>query len=218
MAGMAVFLFDMDGLLLDTEREHWVAFQETMDRLGIASGQDYPFFLSLVGASGKETRNRLTDYLTGHVTMEVFLAVWDEIADARAEADVPVKPFVRESLARLSQDGHRMAVVTSTQRARAETKLDKAGLLNAFELVTGGDDVSANKPDPAPYVETATRLGVAPETCFAFEDSDRGIEAAVRAGCLSTQIPDMRPEGLALPDLGQRVAADLNAALSQLGF
>lgn len=214
---MAVFLFDMDGLLLDTEREHWLAFEKTVAVLGISRETDYGFFLSLVGCSTQMTTERLTEYLAGHTTTDAFLEVWNEEAHARAKMDLPLRPFVREVLERLSREGHRMAVVTSSPGDRARGHMAQVGLADHFECVTGGDEVSANKPDPAPYLETAMRMGADPTACYAFEDSDRGIESAVRAGCIATQIPDLRAVDVPLPTLGQHVAPDLHSALVQLG-
>ena len=68
-----------------------------------------------------------------------------------------------------------------------------------------------------PYVETAQKLGLPPSECFAFEDSDLGITAAVKAGCIATQIPDLRKKDAPLPDLGQYVAPNLQKAMEQIG-
>lgn len=215
---MAAFLFDMDGLLLDTERLAHDAFLHATQSLGIASDRDTPFFLSLVGCSTHMTNACLGDYLPGHVTPGAFLEVWDSAAHARLEAKVPLRPYAEDVVSTLHGGGWRLAVVTSSPGARARAHLERAGLLHFFEAVTGGDEVSANKPDPAPYVETARRLGVDPAACYAFEDSDRGIASAVAAGCIATQIPDLRPHDVPMPALGQRHAPDLRAAMMQLGF
>jgi beta-phosphoglucomutase-like phosphatase (HAD superfamily) len=111
-----------------------------------------------------------------------------------------------------------MAVVTSTHGVSARAKLSKAGILDYFELVKAGDEVSANKPDPAPYLEAALALGVPANDCVAFEDSDLGTTAAKRAGCRTFQIPDLRPKDQPLPVLGQEVAADLGEAAAKLGL
>ena len=215
---MAVFLFDMDGLLLDTERVHLRAFLEVTQRLGVASEGDTPFFLSLVGCSMKITNQRLAEYLPRQVSRSSFLAVWDEVAHERTEQAIPLRPHAQDVVRGLHANGNRLAVVTSTSGARARKNLEKAGLLQHFDLISGGDEVSANKPDPAPYRETAESLGVDPATCYAFEDSDHGITSAVAAGCIATQIPDLRPPGTPLPKLGQRTAVNLKDAIQQLGF
>jgi len=215
---LATLLFDMDGLLLDTEREHLLAFLEATETLGIARETDEAFFLTLIGCSMPMTRARVQEYIPIPPGVGTFIAVWNAAADARAETAIPLRPFVAEEIERLSRAGHRLAVVTSTHGARARGHLDKTGLLAHFECVTGGDEVTATKPDPAPYLETAARMGVPPSECYAFEDSDRGITAAVRAGCKAYQIPDLRPAGTPLPDLGQQVMPDLRAALAHIGI
>jgi beta-phosphoglucomutase-like phosphatase (HAD superfamily) len=121
---------------------------------------------------------------------------------------------VAEVLTDLAGQGARMAVVTSTLGDRARHHLEVAGLLGHVEFVLGGDEVRATKPDPAPYLQAAERLGVNPNHSAAFEDSDRGIAAAVAAGCHAVQIPDLRPVDKPLPDLGQMVARTLAEAVS----
>ena len=211
-------LFDMDGLLLDTERQYRAAFFACTEAFGVARDSDNAFFLSLVGASGTETQARLEAYLPDDIDMGAFYeAIYAEMRTLTATG-IDLRPHVREVVPALAASGHHMAVVTSTRKAIALEKLEKTGLLKHFLHVTGGDEVSANKPDPAPYLETAARLGVPASECYAFEDSDRGIAAAVAAGCISTQIPDLRPPDDPLPILGQRVATDLRSAVEQLGL
>lgn len=211
-------LFDMDGLLLDTERMYRDAFVTMTKAFGVARDSDDAFFRSLVGRSNAHTQARLLEYLPKEVSVPEFDARLYKEMRRRSAEGITLRPYVREVLFELSEAGHRMAVVTSTRRDIALEKLNKTDLLQHFEHVTGGDEVSANKPDPAPYVQTAERLGSDPRSCYAFEDSDAGITAAVRAGCIATQIPDLRPDDVPLPNLGQRVAPDLRSALTTLGI
>jgi len=213
----SVFLFDMDGLLLDTERVMQETFFDILAPHNLPFDAVSQFFLSLVGNSGAQTRQRLQSFLPPDLPIEQFEEEWHSKFGARMAENVPLKPYVASALAGLGAQGHRMAVVTSTRRAQAHHHLTQAGIVQHFEVITGGDMVSANKPDPAPYFETAAKLGAAPKACFAFEDSDPGIAAAMGAGCDATQIPDLRPAGKPLPDLGQRVARDLWQALQQIG-
>ncbi len=210
------FLFDMDGLLLDTERVYRDAFFDVTSLLGCAKASDRVFFDGLVGSSSAYTEVALRAYLPESVGLGPFMSEWYAACDRRLAGGVPVKPTVRGVLQNLHDQGAVMAVVTSSASAHAHDHLDRAGLLAFFHCVTGGDAVSANKPDPAPYVETAQKVGFAPSDCFAFEDSDRGITAAVRAGCTSFQIPDLRPPAQPLPALGQYVAKDLLSAMRVL--
>ncbi|MEM6695382.1 MAG: HAD family phosphatase [Pseudomonadota bacterium] len=211
------FLFDMDGLLLDTERVAQATFAACAADAGAERDAAAQFFLGLIGTSEAVTRARVAAYLPD-TDIAAFAADWDAALAARLDQYVPLRPHVAQVIPGLAAQGATMAVVTSTSGARARHHLAKAGLLRHFAAVLGGDEVRANKPDPAPYQDAAARLGVAPTRCAAFEDSDIGVTAAVKAGCRAVQIPDLRPEDVPLPDLGQAVAPDLRAALALFGI
>ena len=217
MGSPAAFLFDMDGLLLDSERVYCDIAADLMRPMGFAPDHARAQVLTLVGKSGVGSLNRLREILGDDADIEAFHSTWHGRVRQSLEDNVPVKATVRDSLTALAGAGGRMAVVTSTHRANALHHLEKAELAQFFELVVAGDEVPANKPDPAPYLQAAAALGLDPRHCVAFEDSDPGTTAAVRAGCRTTQIPDMRPPDHPLPDLGQHVAPDLWAALCALG-
>lgn len=210
-------LFDMDGLLLDTERVAQAAFVEVAVPNGMAFADAEAFFLELVGSSSAETRATIETAFP-QVPWTDFDHAWTTGFKARMVEAIPVKQGVMDVIAGLAARGYAMAVVTSSQTAHAEDHLTRAGLRPHFKAVIGGDAVSANKPDPAPYLAGAAALGVAPTDCVAFEDSDRGITAAVTAGCDAWQIPDLRPANRPLPDLGQSVAQTLGEAVTRAGL
>lgn len=210
-------LFDMDGLLLDSERLFMASAVYVGEKLGIARTKTEAFFTTLVGTSNQETSARLHGFLPPSVDPVTFETAWRAHYQKRVAKGVPVKAFVVDILEELQRAGVPMCVVTSTVAAVAQHKLETVGLLNFFEGVVAGDEVVANKPDPAPYMQGAAVLGLAPQDCAAFEDSDVGTTAATRAGCLTYQIPDLRPEGVALPALGQHVVGDLREAGQHLG-
>jgi len=205
------YLFDMDGLLLDTEQAYLDAAYDVLIPRGMAKPDVEALFLSLVGASAAHTSVRLTEAF-GTAAAEIE-AEWRDAHIANMDVKVPVKAGVRTGLDRLAEAGVPCAVVTSTQGAMARHHLKRAGLTDYFKKIIAGDEVPANKPDPAPYQMAAKALGADPTRCAAFEDSDRGIASAVAAGCVSVQIPDLRPPGVPLPSLGQYRAATFLDAL-----
>lgn len=211
-------LFDMDGLLLDSERLFMASAVHVGETLGILRADMEAFFATLVGTSNQETSARLQNFLPDAVDAVSFEAKWRAHYQARVAQGVPVKAHVVAILTGLRDKGVPMCVVTSTVGDVARKKLENAGLRHFFEGVVAGDEVTANKPDPAPYMKGANVLGLAASECVAFEDSDVGTMAARRAGCLTYQVPDLRPEGLALPELGQHVVADLREAGVHLGL
>ena len=210
-------LFDMDGLLLDTERVSMETFVALVHPYGLTGPAAESFFLTLIGSSGAQTERaiaeRLPDVDITQLRKDWHAAFLEAIAD-----DVPVMEGVRETIGALAAAGRDMAVVTSTETHHAREELRRAGLLDAFQDVIGGDAVSANKPDPAPYLKGASVLGRQPENCVAFEDSDRGVTSAVRAGCTVWQVPDLRPADVPLPDLGQSLAKSLSEAVRGAGL
>ncbi len=210
-------LFDMDGLLLDSERAFMEALVQIGEPIGVSREELEAFFCTLVGTSAQVTGARLAEFLPASVDAVAFERSWRQANADRRSGAIPLRPKVAEVLPALAEAGHKMAVVTSTKRAPALEHLEHAGLLGYFQLVVAGDEVSANKPDPAPYLQAARMLEVDPTRCAAFEDSDLGTMAAIGAGCTTTQIPDLRPP-VPLPDLGQCVAPDLCAAMTGLGL
>ena len=214
----AAFLFDMDGLLLDTERMFMQSFVDLCGGIGIGPDVAEAFFVTLVGTSSKVTSQRLREFLPKSVKPAAFEAQWRALHAENVAVGVPLKDHVLDVLGVLRENHARLAVVTSTHGDRARHHLKHAGIFEYFEQVKAGDEVSANKPDPTPYREAAEALGVDPRDCVAFEDSDLGTQAAVAAGCRTFQIPDLRPTDRPLPVLGQKVVPNLRAALQELGL
>ncbi|MEM1375324.1 MAG: HAD family phosphatase [Pseudomonadota bacterium] len=217
MAEIKGALFDMDGLLLDTETIAQQAFISATAPHGLtrtAATDAFPYF---VGGNVQTARPRLKRLFPGADTDSIDHA-WGRAFEALIAKGVPTKRTVVETLRALASRGLPMAVVTSSSRAHAEHNLAIAGIREFFEGLVSGTDVSNRKPNAEPYLRGAALLGLAPGACAAFEDSDPGITAAVAAGCVATQIPDIRPPGVAFPALGQRHATTLAEAVTALGL
>lgn len=181
-------LFDLDGTLIDTETLALAAGLAAFAELGHPVTTD--FLHQLVGVD-LPTGSKIIQAALPTLDHAALHPLWQGGFLAAIEANgLPLKPGALELLeARLCP----MALVTSSGRKEAHLKLAKAGIAAMFDLVITVDDVTAPKPDPAPYLLAAERLGVAPARCLAFEDSETGAEAAHRAGCFVVQIPDVVP-------------------------
>lgn len=208
----------MDGLLLDTERLAHDSFVQTATRFDIEPSSASPKFMELIGRNWIENVRQLSGFFANDAMIIEFRAAWDVAFAALLEEGVPLRPYAAEVIGDLSAIGTTMAVVTSSNTARARQKLERAGLLDAFVTVIGGDAVPAHKPDPAPYLMGAEAVGADPKHCAAFEDSDPGVQSATAAGCTVWQIPDLRPKGQAFPDLSQNIASDLRKAVKNAGL
>ncbi|MET8869519.1 HAD family phosphatase [Nonomuraea sp. NPDC004580] len=210
----AVF-FDMDGLLVDSERV-WLEIETgVMARLGAVWTPEHQ--AHLVGGSMERT----VDYMLAVSGAEVApQAVRDWMIDgmvARLQDGVPVMPGASELLDALRDEGVPVALVTSSLRPIADAVLKSVGK-ERFDLVVTADDVTRTKPDPEPYLTAARRLGAEPVRCVVLEDSPNGVAAATAAGCAVVAVPSLLPVEQApgrlvvtsLTDIG---VADLRALL-----
>jgi HAD superfamily hydrolase (TIGR01509 family) len=187
-------LFDMDGLLVDTEPLWLETETEVMARLGAPwTAQDQH---ALVGGSMARTvryllaRARLT---SAELPAPEMVERWmtDGMLARVAAGRVIVAPGARELLGEVAAARVPHALVTSSQREITEAVLASTRL--SFPVVVTGDDVTAHKPDPAPYLLAAGLLGADPARCVALEDSPNGVASAGAAGCRVIAVPSLLP-------------------------
>ena len=188
--GLAAVLFDMDGLLVDTEPLWLETETEVMARLGAPwTPEDQQ---ALLGGSMARTVGYLLANATRPAPPETVERWMTEGVLARVRAGrVTVRPGVRELLAEVARAGLPHALVTSSQRVFAEAVLDATGI--TFPLTVCAEDVTAGKPDPEPYLLAAKLLDVDPARCVALEDSPNGVASATAAGCRVLAVPSLVP-------------------------
>jgi HAD superfamily hydrolase (TIGR01509 family) len=205
-------IFDMDGLLLDTERIALGVFLETCEHFGI--GDQTELFIRCIGTNQALGERILRQGLQGKADYKDFSRLWEaSYQDRTSKEPVPLKEGAEELINRLSLRNIPMAVATSTKTPRAMDKLEKADILNRFAAVIGGDQVENSKPRPEIFLKAAEILLVGPERCLALEDSDNGVRAAVGAGMTVIQIPDLVQPSRELTALGHTILGSLNEVL-----
>jgi HAD superfamily hydrolase (TIGR01509 family) len=188
-------LFDMDGLLIDSEPLWLAAETAVMARLGADWNERDQ--AALIGGSLALTVRYLLAKATRPAPPEL-VGEWlmSDITERVRRGGVPVQPGAWELLAEVEAAGLPRALVTSSQRDFMEAVLASTGM--RFDALVCAQDVTATKPDPEPYVLAAKLLGVPPEDCFALEDSPNGVASAEAAGCRVLAVPSLLPISSAL--------------------
>lgn len=208
-------IFDMDGLLLDTEQVCMTAFQQTCTEMDIPFKQD--IYLSIIGRNQAGIKpiiengyGDLLDYSVFHPRwMQRYLAVVEHQA-------IPVKSGIIALLEWLQSQNIPMVVATSTHNVLAHKKLQLAGLAHYFSHITSGDEVINGKPAPEIYLLAAQRLHISPEQCLAFEDSNNGVKSAIAANMTVLQIIDLVEPDTDTRALGHHIFNTMDEALTFL--
>lgn len=202
-------LFDMDGLMIDSERAIIDCWREAARDLSVEVDDDLWF--RMIGMHEKDyvpLMLRTMDESQVRALREGCYARYRQ----RIEDGIPLHAHVRDVLDDLHARAVPRAVVTSTQRMRADRKLATSGIASFFEIVVTGSDVTEPKPAPEGYLKAAAALGVDPARCVVFEDSAFGVRAALAAGMTPIQVPDLIEPDDATRALGHRIVADLAKA------
>ena len=182
-------IFDLDGLLLDTERLALAAGYEAVERLGWPRPDG--LFESLTGRDDTTSARLVAEHFGAGFPMRDMHDLWNAGFRARLDQGIPLRPGAEELLDRLVELRLPRAVATSSKRESADRKLAQTGLARFFGAVVTVNCVAAPKPAPDPYLLAAERLRQDPARCIAFEDSDTGAASARAAGMTVVQVPDM---------------------------
>lgn len=183
-------IFDMDGLMFDSERlvcENWTYL---LKERGMEFSLD--FFKTLLGLRIEDSEKRFKEKYGEDFDYQGFRAIarkrYFELVSAEG---VPIKQGLIELLEYLRKSKIKTAVATSTSEVSASRSLEIAGVTKYFDAFIFGDNVTNGKPHPEIYLTAAEKLGVKPQECVALEDSFNGIRSAYNAGMTAIMIPDM---------------------------
>ena len=183
-------LFDMDGLLLDSERVVQESWNAAGEALGYGKvGEHIYNTLGMNAAGRKEYFNNV--FGTGFPYEEFQKLSRKEFFNVADPEGIPLKPGAKELIFYAKQMGYKVGLVTSSRKEYAVDVLKKAGIFSYFDGCIFGDMVSKSKPDPEIYEKGCKMLGEEPEWCVAFEDAPAGVMAASAAGIDVIMVPDL---------------------------
>lgn len=180
-------IFDMDGVLFDTE----VLYQECWHELAAEHGVtlDDGFKKAICGTSGELMRRVIEKYYHVADSTKIIEGCQSKLNE-KLSRNVPMKPGVREILEAFRAHNMKIAVASSSRRSRIENNLDKSGLACYFDEIVCGSDVANGKPAPDIFIAAANALGYDPKECYVFEDSANGVKAGHAAGSFVIMVPD----------------------------
>lgn len=208
-------VFDMDGVLFDTERlcqDSWLA---VADEDGLPGMEE--IFPRCIGLNANDSRRIVMEAYGEDFDYEGFRQrasewFWDYIE----KKGLPIKPGVREILAWLKENGWLVGLASSTRRSSVLNHLEQAGIREYFSAVVTGDMVEHSKPQPDIYLMACRELGAEPGQAYAIEDSPNGIRSAYAAGMTPLMVPDMIAPDEEMVRLSRRIFKDLWEVLNFL--
>lgn len=187
---MKAVVFDMDGVLFDTEklcRASWTALAKEQ---GIEDMEEV--FMQCVGRNANDTKALVLHHYGPDFPYDTFRQrssewFWKQIE----KSGVPVKPGVWELLSYLKKAGYNIGLASSSRRESVISNLTDAGIAEYFSVIVTGDMVEHSKPRPDIYLLACEKMQVSPEEAYAIEDSPNGIRAAYAAGMKPVMVPDL---------------------------
>jgi len=195
-------LFDLDGVIVDSESAWAEAKHELVDEAGGTWKPDAT--RAMLGMSSPEWSRYLRDELGVPLSLEEISAAVVATLERRYRESLPLIPGAVDAVRRIAE-GWQLGLASSSNREIIDLVLEHAGLTDAFAVTVSSEEVARGKPAPDVYLEAARRLGADPARCVAIEDSSNGLRSAAGAGTAVVAIPNREfppdPDALALADV-----------------
>ena len=205
---MKAVIFDMDGVIFDSERLVLEGWLELGKKYGIPDIDKV--FPKCIGSNAVASKQIFLDYYGEDFPYDTYKQ--ETSADYHAKYDggrLPMKRGIKELLQFLKENGYHIGLASSTRYEVVRQQLEDAGILPYFETLTCGDMVKKSKPEPDIFLKAAETLGVNPQDCIVIEDSYNGIRAASRACMFPIMVPDMIAPDEEMEQLAKAIFSDL---------
>lgn len=208
-------IFDMDGLMFDTERLVYENWQRMMNERGYA--YDLEFFKLTIGKRKKEVQNIYRGRYGADFPYWELADHGKQLYTDRVKREgIPVKKGLYDILNFCRDNNVKIALATSTSRQTAELNLRAANVTEYFDALVCGEEVKNGKPHPEVFLTAAKKLGLAPQQCAAFEDSINGVRSAYAADMVTVMVPDFLQPTDEIRPMITFLCADLSQAKEYL--
>lgn len=186
---MKAVVFDMDGILFDTERLCMETWKELAAEKGIENIDTA--LVGCIGLNRTDTRLFLKDFYGNDFPYDELRQIISKRMQTKMEKEIPMLPGVVELLDYLEKKQVKIGLASSSRSEIVKSHITRANLTDYFSVIIGGDMVEHSKPLPDIYLIACDKLGVEPKEAYAIEDSPNGIRSAYSAGMKAIMVPDM---------------------------
>ena len=201
-------IFDMDGVIFDSERLVLEGWQEIAAKYGIKGIEEV--LPRCLGVNAQATREIFREYYGQDFPYDEYKKEASALFHSRyGNGKLPLKPGVKELLSYLKENGYLVGLASSTRQAIVEQEIRDAGLMPYFDNLVCGDMLKRSKPEPDIYLKACENLQVEPRMAVAVEDSYNGIRSAKRAGMVPVMVPDMVQPDEEMRSLAHKICKDL---------
>ena len=184
-------LFDMDGLIFDTESIYKHSWQFAANEQCLDLNDS--FYQNFLGVQDIECEAMLAEYFVDLIDMKRFKRIRDENYHQRRKKGIAIKPGFAELFAAIKERSLKTAIVTSSHLSEVKYNFRNTCYLTQYDLVITAEDVVRGKPNPDCYLMACDKLGFNPDECLVLEDSNNGVRASLNAKCHTIMIPDLLP-------------------------
>ena len=208
-------IFDMDGVILDTEMIYMLAWENLAPEIGIEVQFARDLVLACTGTTSATTKKIMIEMLGSEEKYEKSVELSRQYFQKYINDNgIPVKKYAREILKYLHDNNIPVGLASSTKEATVRQQMRDTGLYDYFDVILGGDNVVNGKPAPDIFLDCAQKLSADPKTCYVIEDSFNGIRAAHAAGMHPIMVPDLRQPDDEIKGLSKAILPDLNEVIN----
>ncbi|MBQ8195307.1 MAG: HAD family phosphatase [Oscillospiraceae bacterium] len=209
-------VFDMDGIIFDSEAKVVECWVETAEKYGIKDIETLCH--KCLGTNSAETKRIALEFYGEDFPYDEYKAEMSALYHERYDGGrLPMKPHIKELLEFLRENGIRVALASSTRTQVVHDQLRDAGIISYFDKLVCGDMVSRSKPAHDIFLRACEELGVEPSSALAIEDSYNGIRSAHAAGMHPVMVPDLAPPTAEMEQLADVILPSLKEVIEYLG-
>ncbi len=183
-------IFDMDGVLFDTEKIYLDVWTKVFKKYGYSMTKE--IYCKVIATGRENVKKVFKEEFGENIPIEEMYKEKDKALEEELKKKIPIKDGAYELLRYLKNEKYKLALATSASKERMEKQLNQSNFRKVFDEVVCRDDVKKTKPNPEIFLKAANKLNVSPEECIVIEDSSAGVEAAYKGNMTPIHVVDLK--------------------------